>query len=84
MEKSAKNVKKENEGKEMSPKLYDMGQIGGKKFVCFPEKIKDMMKEYDAIQFQFKEDKFAIVGMDDLVLLLKTWKEDKCATKDAL
>jgi hypothetical protein len=54
----------------MEPKLYDMGQIGGKKFVCFNEKIKDIMKEYNAIQFQFKGEKFAIVGFDDLISLL--------------
>jgi hypothetical protein len=61
----------------MEPKIFDMGAIGGKKFVCFNEKIKDIMKEYDAIQFQFKENKFAIVGIDDLVLLLNEWKERK-------
>jgi hypothetical protein len=61
----------------MEPKLYDMGQIGGKKFVCFNEKIKDIMKEYNAIQFQFKGEKFAIVSFDDLISLLKKKKGEK-------
>jgi len=64
----------------MEPKIFDMGLIGGKKFISFNEKIKDMMKEYDAITFELENqrgEKFAIVNFDDLILLLNKWKVEK-------
>jgi hypothetical protein len=66
-----------------SPKIFDMGQIGGKKFVCLNEKIKDMMKEYDAIQFEFKGQKLVIVNLDSFVLLLEKWKSEKPAPSNS-
>jgi hypothetical protein len=59
------------------PKILDMGKIGGKKFVCLNEKIKDMMKEYDAIQFEFRGQKLVIINLDSFVLLLGKWKSEK-------
>jgi hypothetical protein len=59
------------------PKIFDMGKIGGKKFVCLNEKIKDMMKEFDAIQFEFKGQRLVIVNLDSFVLLLEKWKSEK-------
>jgi hypothetical protein len=58
----------------MKPKIFDMGSIGGEKFVCLNDKIKDIIKEYDAIQFEFKEQKLVIVNLDSFVLLLGKWK----------
>jgi hypothetical protein len=56
------------------PKIFDMGKIGGQKFVCLNDKIKEMMKEFDAIQFEFKGQKLVIINLDSFVLLLGKWK----------
>lgn len=61
----------------MEPKIFEMGNIGGEKFVSLNQKINHIMKEYDAIRFDFKGQKLAIVSFGDLILLLEKWKKEK-------
>lgn len=48
-------------------------EFRGDKSISIPERVMDILKTHDAIEFDFKGNRFAIITFEDHVLLLKKW-----------
>ena len=45
----------------------------GDKYISFPESVKEILKTHSHIEFEFKDNKFAIIPFVDFIDLLKFW-----------
>ena len=52
-------------------------EFRGKKTVNMPERIKEILKGHDWIEFVFEDNKFAIIKFKDFVDLLQSWKDSE-------
>lgn len=49
-------------------------KVKGKKYISFPETVKEDLKTHSHIYFEFNEEKFVIVTFDNFKKLLDLWK----------
>jgi hypothetical protein len=53
----------------------------GEKFVCIPDRVKNILEDYGWIEFNYKNSKFAIIKFEDFIPLLQKWKDTRIAVE---